>query len=802
MGSFGEHTVNFSRQTIRNAVVLAVRSACVAATLAGVAIPQIGLAQTSAAAQRNYNVSAGPLAEALTAFAAQAGVALSFDPTILGDRRSEGLRGTFTVQQGFARLLANSGFDAAGTGDGGYALKAAPRAGEQTMRTVRVAGDADPGESVVFTRDRGTALFGDSDIREIPFSINVIGEDEIVRRRSRNLGDILETDPAATRTYFANGVTAVSNWGMIRGFHNNRGFVDGMPMLDNDLSQVELLERIEILRGPAAFRYGFMAPGGVISETTKRPTNDPYAALHASYDNWGMLKGHVDVSSRLGADDKLGYRLNVVGNQGEGWAGDANSQRYVIGLSADYRVSDYTLVTLVLSQSKSRTDGISWAEPRFDVNGDQLPIGREDEFGPPWVYEESALARAMVRIDSQLTDNVDLVVAFGTNRADWKYANFWIDGDIQPNGDAVWAGRDIPGEHNYTFGNTAYLNFRFETGAMTHQLTAGYMLEKSSITWEMAGFDGGDWNVLDRPSIPRPSVPINYGYKVNGEQYGAFVSDQIDIGDDWHGVVGLRFTRVTSKTIEHITGGESPTDETNALTPMIGALYDVTDDFGVYASVGSGVEPGERAPTDASNPGVQLGARRSFQVEAGVKWAVIPGLATVDANLFYITQESQYYNGPNTEFKDQGEKRHIGGEVLIKGRFWEPLQISAGAQVMEAELVDAQDPAAEGARPPGVPEITGVIDATLDITAVPGLYLSGTVLHTGQIEHRTPNDNFDTDAWTRFDIGIGYVFASRDIDWNVGLRIRNITDEDYFVGSESQSWDAPRTFSFGIDAEF
>jgi iron complex outermembrane recepter protein len=647
-------------------------------------------------------------------------------------------------------------------------------------------------------------LFGDSNLRETPFTVNVIGEEEIVRRRVRNLGDILETDPAATKTYFTNGVTAVSNWGMVRGFHNNRGFVDGMPMLDNDLSQVELLERVEILRGPAAFRYGFMAPGGVISETTKRPTADPFAALHTSYDNWGMLNGHVDVSGHGGEEDQLGYRVNIAGNQGDGWAGDASSKRHVVGLTTEYDISEDTQVTLILSHSKSRTDEISWAEPYFDINGDRLPIDREDAFGPDWGYEESALTRGLLRIDSQLTDDLDLVVALGTNRADWEYTNFWVEGGIQPNGDTMWAGRAVPGEHNYTIGNTTYLNYRFETGTIKHQLTAGYMLEDNSITWEMASFAGGTWNVIDRPSIPKPSAEVDYGYKIDGKQYGVFVSDQMDIGDDWHAVVGLRYSRITSQTIEHITGGESPTDETNAFTPMLGALYDVTNNLGVYASVGSGVEPGLRAPFEGvSNPGVQLGPRRSFQVESGMKWAVIPDTATVDLNLFYITQDSQYNQPtlpgePFSEFKDQGEQRHIGGELMIKGRFWDPLVISAGTQIMRAELVKASDPAAEGSRPPGVPKITGVVDAELDITAVPGLSISGTLLHTGQIEYSTPNDDFDTGAWTRYDAGINYAFD----EWEVSLRIENLTDDDPYVGAWGPSWNAPRTFIFGVDAEF
>ena len=56
-----------------------------------------------------------------------------------------------------------------------------------------------------------------------------------------------------------------------RGERDTRGDTNWVPP--------EQVERIEVIRGPAAARYGSGAAGGVVNIITKRPTNDWHASL-------------------------------------------------------------------------------------------------------------------------------------------------------------------------------------------------------------------------------------------------------------------------------------------------------------------------------------------------------------------------------------------------------------------------------------------------------------------------------------------------------------------------------------------
>ncbi|ATA25306.1 outer membrane receptor protein [Brenneria goodwinii] len=79
-----------------------------------------------------------------------------------------------------------------------------------------------------------------------------------------------------------------------RGERDTRGDTNWVP--------VEMVERIEVLRGPAAARYGSGAAGGVVNIITKRPTND----WHGSF----SLYTNQPEDDKEGATKRANFSLN------------------------------------------------------------------------------------------------------------------------------------------------------------------------------------------------------------------------------------------------------------------------------------------------------------------------------------------------------------------------------------------------------------------------------------------------------------------------------------------------------------
>lgn len=76
-----------------------------------------------ASAVQTHALAAGPLTEVLNRFAASAGVVLSFDAAQLKGLQSKGLQGRYKLAEGFAALLAGSGFEALQTSPGSFVLR-------------------------------------------------------------------------------------------------------------------------------------------------------------------------------------------------------------------------------------------------------------------------------------------------------------------------------------------------------------------------------------------------------------------------------------------------------------------------------------------------------------------------------------------------------------------------------------------------------------------------------------------------------------------------------------------------------
>jgi len=104
----------------------------------------------------------------------------------------------------------------------------------------------------------------------------------------------------------------------INGLEGSYTFVliDGMPIVSG-LSTVygltgipqALIERVEIVKGPASTLYGSEAVGGIINVITKKPTNAPLLSTDSFVSSWGEV--NLDVGLRYNASEKVQGLLGI-----------------------------------------------------------------------------------------------------------------------------------------------------------------------------------------------------------------------------------------------------------------------------------------------------------------------------------------------------------------------------------------------------------------------------------------------------------------------------------------------------------
>lgn len=235
--------------------------------IANVVVVPVAQAQENNSAQelKTYRIAAGPLEPAVLMFAGQAGVNLSIGSARLNGLATPGLTGTFSVEEGFSRLLENNALRAVKLKEGNYTLVAidSPVLPEATPPAANVMPNV-----VVTARTQ-------SDLIESSRQITTIEREQLQTLRQGS--DSLATLLAKAVPGMADSSHTITESGQTLRGRETLVLVDGVPLNTNrgssrNLANINLanVEQVEVLRGSSAI-YGSGATGGIISIRTRRP---------------------------------------------------------------------------------------------------------------------------------------------------------------------------------------------------------------------------------------------------------------------------------------------------------------------------------------------------------------------------------------------------------------------------------------------------------------------------------------------------------------------------------------------------
>ncbi|HYJ07613.1 MAG TPA: TonB-dependent receptor plug domain-containing protein, partial [Polyangiaceae bacterium] len=150
----------------------------------------------------------------------------------------------------------------------------------------------------------------DAPILELPFAIQAFTQGFIIDQKPVNIFDVARYSPGVT--YRSNDFNEGNANLAIRGFAISstpgniqilRDGFHGPSILD--LTNVA---RVEVVKGPASFLYGQVAPGGIVNVITKSPQPEFAAVARASYGSYGQYRFEPDVTGPL-VKRRLFYRV-------------------------------------------------------------------------------------------------------------------------------------------------------------------------------------------------------------------------------------------------------------------------------------------------------------------------------------------------------------------------------------------------------------------------------------------------------------------------------------------------------------
>lgn len=766
-------------------------------------------------AERSYSVPSSSLGEALSRFASQAGVSLSVDPALVSGRSSQGLSGTYSVDEGFARLLQGSGLRLQPVSDSAYTIAPAAESAETLeIAPTAITGVTIPSESLEGERYAGgqvarrssQGLLGSRDFMESPLSMTTYTSEAVKNTQSRTLADLTASDPAVRSTNPAGGrfeQFTIRGFSLFNSDVSYGGLYGIMPTYSIDM---EMADRVDILRGPTQLVNGISprgSVGGGINVVPKRATDKPITEFTGSYASDSQVGGAVDVGRRFGEDNRFGIRFNGVKQSGDTEWDHQKVDREMAVVGLDFRDE-----RLRLSMDVGHTERDTDAPQERVLVGANAPVPRADDvrhnYAQAWSKAETSDTFGALRGEYDIDDSLMVYGAVGArkSRHDFLRHNVTVTNAA---GDFTVDPRGFSRDEDVRTINAGVRKW-FNTGSVSHEvnLAADYF----SMDFENGDtrYARGNSNLYNPRPTPEPGLPTRPSTKDYTENRfsGVALSDTLGFMEDRLLVtLGGRWQRVIVD--DWSDGVKQPTayDE-EKFSPSVGVLFKATDQLSLYANYMEGLSQGKIAPGTAENENEIFPPFISRQAEAGAKYDM--GKFALTAAVFRIKQpayETAAPVGTQTEgtFGPNGKRVNDGIELNVFGEPVDGVRLLGGVMYIDSELKDTNNGGAnDGNRAPATPKLNANFGAEWDLPGIQGLTVTGRGIYSSS-QYLDQANNQEIGSWTRYDLGARYAFKVNETDVTLRSTIENVANSRDWISAGASddsaaglTLSAPRTF--------
>lgn len=663
------------------------------------------------------------------------------------------------------------------------ALAAFPALAQQgvVLDTVVLEGQGSPiaaGQGYT-VKTTATGLKSGAPLTEVPQTVNTVTQAELTDRAPSQVENALAYVP---------GVVA-STWGMDDRFDQYaiRGFDLGVYGLFRDglINKAQsftgfkvdpyMLQRIDVLKGPAGVLYGQNDAAGLVNMITKRPTFAHLGQTRLSYGSHDTAELALDWGD-ANADKTLSWRLTGLTRDGANAADPSRDDRDLLALGVTWAPGDATSVTFLAHWQKDRLTPNAMnpvAGQDYDTAFGRLPDAYLNAMHP-WNRFDTEQASIGWQAEHRFSDRLVLRQNFRHARQSTDFRHLYFNGmmlpDYTPSPDTLNYAAFTGDEKARYWALDNQLEYRGRLGGADHTLTLGVDLTRQTKDGAL-GWDNRYSVSLADPDFDFAVVPPGayVDSRTNVLEKGLYVQDHMRFDNGVTVTAGLRRSWIENRTQDRLSGTDSRQKD-GVTTGMLGATWDLGNGFVPYASYGESFTVNVGSLADGS----QQEPTQGRQLEAGLRYQPDGTDLQFAAALFDIEKTNVVtYRGVMP--MQTGKVRHRGLELEARGQVNDRLSLIAGYAFLDASILSAED-GTQGNVPSIVPRHTASIWADYDLGGVaPGLNLGGGLRYVG----KSWGDNANTrrvDAYVVADLALRY-------DWDAysaALNVTNLLDEDYY----------------------
>ncbi|MBK8816124.1 MAG: TonB-dependent receptor [Methylococcaceae bacterium] len=795
---------------------------------------------------QTFHIPPQNLSGALNDYAEAANVQLSYPAAQTSGLKSNGVDGDYTPQAALQKILVGTGVAARETANGtvtleeqGGLMKVAETStpestGGETMPKVTVEADSDnPYSDPSWTTDprntdynrpnATTATKTDTPIMETPVNIQVVPQQVLKDQQTTRIEQALQN----TSGIYKQQAESAESFN-IRGFQTFEYYRDGVrnqsALTQAGDRETANLERIELLKGPAAILFGRLQPGGMVNLVTKKPLEQYYHSLQQQFGSFSQFRTTLDTTGPITDDKELLYRFNLAYEDKGSFREFVDNDRIFIAPVIKWNISDRTLATFEM-EYKHANETTDFGIP---AKGNRpVDIPRERNLGEPFAFSESD----------------DVMLGFNWSHAfndQWKIAHKFNANFTHEDDDVVIGADGVPLDSNIfprfyagfrdnktqNYSNNLDLTGHFDTFGLEHTLLLGgdyYLFHNTGLIIDNFDFPGIDINKPVHGSLPIKNPADDFLYESSEEWYGIYLQDQVKLPYDLHLLAGFRYDNARFLSTNNFGGNFRRKDDD--INPRVGLLWQPIKEISLYGNYVQNF--GVPNAFQSGIGGAALGPETAQQWEAGIKTELLGGRLTGTLAWYRLTKQNvatvtrDFAGASNDEFELAGEAMNEGFELDIAGEILPGWNVIGAYSFIDSEItadtgrvfdlngkVIRVTSGNTGNRLANVPEHGGSIWNTYQFQSGPvqGLKLGAGLVAKSQQEGNSEN-NFQLPGYTLVNLMAGYEFKVGKSRITTQLNVDNLLDKNYFptsngFGRNRIDVGSPRTFLGSIKVEF
>ncbi|WP_426202514.1 TonB-dependent siderophore receptor [Pseudomonas sp. TWP3-1] len=636
----------------------------------------------------------------------------------------------------------------------------------------------------------------DTAIRDIPQAISVIPASVLKDLGSTSVERALD---------FAGGVSKQNNFGgltlyeySIRGFTTSEFYKDGFSANRGYPSTPDAanIERIEVLKGPAASLYGRGDPGGTVNIVSKKPQPQAFTTLQTSAGSWDRYRTALDVNTPLDEQGDVLSRINLAVENNKSFRDHVDSQRVFVAPSISWQLNPDTSLLVeseIVRHSSTFDRGI--VAPNNKWSG----VSRSTFLGEPNdgdIDNHNNMLQAA--LEHQLNDTWKLRLA-----SHYKEGKLWgFASESRPlNADGHTVNRRYRERDNNWHDSITQLELRglFDVGSWQHELLIGSEYENYRKDERVTTIAGSPYAIdIYNPVYgqPKPNgARSGTDFFEHVESHALNVQDQIVFSDKLRGMVGARFEHFDQRIDDHTRDTRSRQTH-DALTQRAGLLYQLTPQTGVFANASTSFKP---------NNGLDAGGK-SFDPEQGVGYEIGFKNELFDERLsstlafFHIDKENVLAVDPGTDSsRAMGKARSQGFDLQVTGQVTDAVRVIGAFAYIDAEVTKGDAAIPAGSRILGVAKRSGSLLGVYEFQdgRLRGSDVGAAFTYVGDRSGEAGSD-FELPAYHTVDL-LAHYKATDNV--TVGLNLNNLFDEKYYERSYSNYWvnpGEPRNFTVSL----